>query len=87
MLLYEIFVIYSYTYGPTIATEIDGMVKPELHHYWSKVPNSLTLKSGENILTKVFVTSLSIDQEHAWNNFEMAMNMSAEDLLSTHKQV
>ena len=84
---YFYFATYSYAHGPISATEIDGMVKPVLHHYWSKVPNSLTLQSGEDTLTKVFVTSLSIEQEDAWNNFKLAIDMSAEELLSTHKKV
>ena len=63
------------------------MPKTELHHYWTIVPTTLTLNSGQDRFTKVFVTSLSIDQADAWRKFDMAVNMSAEELLSSHKQV
>ena len=79
--------IFSYAHGHIVATELDGMPKTELHHYWTKVPKTLNLKSGEDSLTKAFVTSLSIAQTDAWRNFDMALKMSPKMLLSEHVTV
>ena len=78
---------FSYAHGHIVATELDGMPKTDLHHYWTKVPVNLNLKSGEDSLTKAFVTSLSIAQTDAWRNFDMALKMSPNMLLSDHVTV
>ena len=49
------------------------MPKTELHHYWTKVPNTLTLNYDQNVTSKLFVTSLSTNQTDAFKYFKLAM--------------
>ena len=49
------------------------MPKTELHHYWTKVPNTMTLNFDQNVTNKLFVTSLSTNQTDAFKYFKLAM--------------
>ncbi len=68
--------------GETETSEI-----PVIHHYWSKIPETVTLAADEEEGTWTFLTSISIDQSDAESEFEAARDAGGSVLLDENVEV
>ena len=76
---------YRYTYGKNIIPEKSYAEHTWIHQYWTEVPHHIAASGPRS--THVFVTSLSTVKDDAWQAYQMALGMTADELIATHSEV
>lgn len=78
---------YRYQYGPIVQPETNTSGWTTIHHYWTHVPDTLSLESSQGSQTFKFVTSIHTEKTKARLGYTTALAMSAQELYWMHSKV
>ncbi|XP_061165726.1 protein-glucosylgalactosylhydroxylysine glucosidase-like [Saccostrea echinata] len=76
----------GYQFGQIVQSETNSSALTSIHHYWTQVPDSLSLTSLQTSKTFKFVTSIHTNKTEASLRYTTALAMSSDQLYWLHSK-